>query len=78
MTRVLNRHPSIKVTLRWVPGHIDVEGNKLADMKAKYGVEGHSTTRTSLPPYLRKTLPRSVAKVRQEGKTKLQREAQDM
>lgn len=72
---VQRRHPDIRVTLRWVPGHMDVEGNELADQHAKDAATGQSSNRTSLPKYLRKTLPRSAAKAKQMMKAQAKREA---
>ncbi|KAF8886641.1 hypothetical protein CPB85DRAFT_1232398, partial [Mucidula mucida] len=32
---VKKKHPNLKITLIWVPGHIDVPGNEKADEHAK-------------------------------------------
>lgn len=77
MKAVQQRHPDIRITLRWVPGHMDVEGNELADQHAKDAATGRSSDKTSLPKYLRKTLPRSAAKAKQMMKAQAKREAEE-
>ncbi|GJE98453.1 RNA-directed DNA polymerase from transposon X-element [Phanerochaete sordida] len=60
------RHPNIKLTVRWVPGHLGVDGNELADDEAKKAAQKESSPSTSLPSYLRNpSLPTSVSKLRQ-------------
>ncbi|TFY52761.1 hypothetical protein EVJ58_g9832 [Rhodofomes roseus] len=59
------RHPGIKFTLRWVPGHKGVEGNEMADEEAKRAARGEGSAAAQLPRWLRASLPISLAKVRQ-------------
>ena len=70
------KHPGIKVTIKWVPGHSGVEGNEHADEEAKKAItEGSSNTR-DLPTILRKTLPRSKSAAKWTHNEKLKRLAQ--
>ncbi|GJF00314.1 RNA-directed DNA polymerase-like protein [Phanerochaete sordida] len=63
---VKTRHPGIKTTIRWVPGHLGVDGNELADEEAKKAAQNDSSPSQSLPTYLRNSsLPTSVSKLRQ-------------
>ena len=38
----LARHPDADMTLRWVPGHMEIQGNELADREAKRAAAGAS------------------------------------
>ncbi|GJF00464.1 RNA-directed DNA polymerase from mobile element jockey [Phanerochaete sordida] len=59
---VKTRHPGIKITIRWVPGHLGVDGNELADEEAKKAAQNDSSPPQSLPAYLRSSsLPTSVS-----------------
>ena len=66
----------MRLTLRWVPGHEGVDGNKLADEEAKDAAAGHTSRRDDLPQALRRrVLPLSVAKARQNHLTHLKEKA---
>ena len=60
------RHPGAKLTLRWVPGHRNLDGNERADAEAKRAARGDNSPHDSLPRWLtRNHLPASLSKVRQ-------------
>ncbi|TFY52504.1 hypothetical protein EVJ58_g9980 [Rhodofomes roseus] len=63
--RLQRRHPGIRFTLRWVPGHKGVEGNEMADEEAKKAARGDESEAALLPSWLRAGLPISLSKVRQ-------------
>ncbi|KAI0711584.1 hypothetical protein C8Q76DRAFT_737173 [Earliella scabrosa] len=65
MTEVLARHPDADITLRWVPGHMDIEGNELADCEAKNAAAGASSPQNKLPKCLHDGLYFGVSKLKQ-------------
>lgn len=52
-----------QLTLRWVPGHMDVQGNETVDELAKRAAHGESSDKTLLPVYLRKPLPQNSSAI---------------
>lgn len=63
--RILSSHPRAQATIRWIPGHADVEGNEWVDREAKRAAEGQQSDKKEVPRYLRKTLPLSASAQRQ-------------
>lgn len=64
--RMKRRHPGARLTLRWIPGHRDLDGNERADLEAKRAARGDSHPPDSLPRLLTNgPLPASLSKVRQ-------------
>jgi ribonuclease HI len=59
LIRLRRRHPHLRVTISWVPGHTGAEGNERADREAKKASGGLSSPKDQLPPQLHKPLPRS-------------------
>lgn len=60
------RHPGLKLTFRWVPGHRNIDGNERADLEAKRAARGEATASAELPGWLTAApLPASLSKVRQ-------------
>jgi hypothetical protein len=69
------KHTGLRLTIRWVPGHEGVVGNKEADRLAKMAVEKGSSRRNELPAPLRKGIPRSKAAAWRVNKAKLAQRA---
>ncbi|KAI6033770.1 hypothetical protein BKA83DRAFT_4044275 [Pisolithus microcarpus] len=61
------------ITVCWILGHREVEGNELADKEAKVAAEGKEKMSlvTSLPPKLCSPLPHSISALKQQHNTKL-------
>ncbi|OBZ72553.1 hypothetical protein A0H81_08075, partial [Grifola frondosa] len=69
------KHYDAKVTLYWVLGHVNLEGNEAADREVKHAAQGDSSPDEVLPGTLRGGLPRSVMKMKQLFLTSLQDKA---
>jgi hypothetical protein len=68
MRKIKYADPGFHATVRWVPGHEGVHGNKEADKAAKVAAEGRhrSSPRAHLPRYLRdNSLPLSISAIKQ-------------
>ena len=63
---VCNKHKGLDILVKWMPGHMGIEGNKKADEEAKKVAREGSSPSHKLPAPLRKILPRSKSAVRQE------------
>src|SRR5882724_8535118 len=50
------KHPSIEITLRWMPGHEGILGNEQVDEEAKWVAMGESSEQCKLPMVCRGTL----------------------
>ena len=51
------QHPTTKLLVRWIPGHMGIEGNELVDSDAKKAASGDSSPPHTLPAFLRNPLP---------------------
>lgn len=65
--------PHLKLALHWVPGHTNIPGNEAADAAAKDAAHEHSSDPRQLPKSLRKPLPLSATRARQNFKAELER-----
>ncbi|KAJ6521720.1 hypothetical protein DFH09DRAFT_805294, partial [Mycena vulgaris] len=60
-----------KITIRWAPGHREIEGNKRADVEAKKAAQEGSSASTSIPPAFRGVLPISRSARKQQSNAQL-------
>ncbi|RPD63611.1 hypothetical protein L227DRAFT_476283, partial [Lentinus tigrinus ALCF2SS1-6] len=76
LLKAATAHPAMdRVTLRWVPGHMNVHGNELADDEAKQAARGASSATATLPAGLRKSLSCSATAAKRAHLARLRREA---
>jgi ribonuclease HI len=76
--KMKRRRRRLRIHLEWVPGHMEIKGNELADTHAKMASEGNTSNLADLPHILRKCLPESVAALKAQRKgTILQRWRKD-
>ena len=73
---IMDRNHNLRVVLKWIPGHKDVEGNEQADRLAKKAVTNGSSTLNRLPRQLKDHLPHSKSARIQAFNEKLKTEAQ--
>jgi ribonuclease HI len=59
--RMKRRCRRLRIHFEWVPGHMGIEGNELADTHAKMASEGNTSTREDLPRILGERLPASIS-----------------
>ena len=68
---VTDRHQDMDLLIRWMPGHIDIEGNEEADKEAKVAAKHRSSPNQNLPSQLQKMLLHSKSAVQQAFHAKL-------
>ena len=66
--RIKHRHHQLLIHLEWVLGHMDVEGNIMADTHVKMASEGNTSELADLPHLLRECLPASIAALKAQHK----------
>ena len=76
MGSIMDRNHNLRVTLKWIPGHKGIEGNKKADELAKKVVTDGSSTPIQLPRQLKDHLPHSKSAWIQAFNEKLKTEVQ--
>ena len=59
---------NLHIHLEWVPGHMDIKGNELADEHAKRAATGDISHTEDLPDLLKKCLPVSIAALKANWK----------
>jgi ribonuclease HI len=50
LTKARRKHGNFRCTIRWTPGHYEIEGNEEADEAAKAAARGESSCDAHLPP----------------------------
>jgi ribonuclease HI len=66
-----NGTANYSLTLRWTAGHVNIQGNELADQEAKTAAEGTTSNIKELPRILRKPLKHNKSAAKQAHKKKL-------
>jgi ribonuclease HI len=69
--RKTNGTANYSLMLRWMAGHVNIEGNETADKEAKLAAEGTSSTKLLLPKTLRKPLKHNKSAANQTHKSEL-------
>lgn len=65
------KYRNLKLTVLWIPSHIGIEGNEMADAQAKKAAAGQNSRREKLPTLIQNPLPRSKSAVKQRCYAKL-------
>jgi len=66
VSRSKKKFRNIDITIRWIPSHLDVEGNEEADRQAKRAAKGDANSSLNrLPVELRNGLPDSKSAIKQ-------------
>ena len=63
------KNRDLKLTIRWAPGHVGIEGNEEADKAAKLAAAGAVSGKKKVPGIFRKALPRSKSAAKQAFNT---------
>lgn len=71
ITALQKVHSSIKIKVKWVPGHKGMEGNDQADEEVKKAIMEGSSNTDGLPKFLCNRLPHSTLAVKQTYRGKL-------
>ena len=69
--RKANGTANYSLLLRWTAGHVNIEGNELADKEAKLAAGGKTSNNTALPKTLRKPMKFSKSAAKQAHNEKL-------
>ena len=75
LKRVKQEHPAGKLLIRWILGHMGIEGNEMADEEAKRAARGDASPQHPLPTALHSPLPASLSATRQTYGETLKQEA---
>jgi ribonuclease HI len=66
VSRSKKKFRNLDITIRWIPSHLEVEGNEEADRQAKRAAKGHANSPLNrLPVELRNGLPDSKSAIKQ-------------
>ncbi|EUC58202.1 ribonuclease HI, partial [Rhizoctonia solani AG-3 Rhs1AP] len=75
LERVRRMNGGIRLATRWVPGHMDVDGNEKADEAAKRAAEEEdSTTYDLLPEFLKRRVPTNPSAAKRTRRRKMNNE----
>jgi len=69
------KHPALRLTIRWTPGHSDIEGNEAVDIQAKRAAEGETSGERRIPRVLCDRLPTSKSATQQKNNEMLKKKA---
>ena len=76
INNIIDKNHNLKITLKWIPGHKEVEGNEQADEQAKKAITEGSSAANRLPKYLQKPMLHSKSARIQTLNDKLKAQAQ--
>ena len=75
LKKIKLKYPATNLIVWWILGNMGVEGNKMADAKAKWAAEGNASPPHTLPTLLHSPLPITASAARSTHNEKLKNAA---